>query len=325
MTTPLVSIVMPAYGHRTYILRTLDSVFRQTFKDYEIIVVNDGSPDDTATLLKPLARAGRITYLEQANQGQPTARNRGLAQARGRFIALLDDDDLWPEDKLEWQVNFLEQNPTVGVIAGVAQMIDEHERPGGRQDCHPSITFESLFNHNPIHTPGQTLIRADLLRSLGGFNPAIWGADDWDLWFRIIRRQEIVMQDRLALYYRMHPTNASKQVGRLLEGCCMVIKGHLKHAAPGRRWGLRRAGYRQIYGTFGSALVDVARHEVKEGRLGGAWRELVPLRAMGAGFFLDPAFCAWFLRDLLITPVWHRLRRARVALFKTREVKRRRA
>ena len=317
MTAPLVSVVMPTYGHREYILRSLDSVFRQTFRDYEIIVINDGSPDDTATLLKPLAQAGRITYFEQTNQGQSTARNRGLAQARGRFIALLDDDDLWPEDKLEWQVNFLEQNPTVGVIAGVAQMIDEQGRLGERRDFHPSITFEFLFEKNPIFTPGQTLIRADLLRSLGGFNPAIWGADDWDLWFRIIRRQEIVMQDRLALYYRMHPTNASKQVGRLLAGCCMVVKGHLKHAAPGRRWRLRRAGYRRIYVSFGSALVAGARHEVKEGRLGSAWRELVALRAMGPGFFLDPAFCAWFLRDLLVTPVWHRLRRAGLALLKT--------
>src|ERR1700719_2929443 len=104
---PAVSVIIPTYNHRDFVLDAIESVFAQTFTDYEVIVVNDGSPDDTASVLAPLASAGRIRYLEQANAGQGAARNRGIAQARGEFIALLDDDDRWPADKLEWQVGEL--------------------------------------------------------------------------------------------------------------------------------------------------------------------------------------------------------------------------
>ena len=113
-----VSVIVPTYKHRDFVLATLDSVFAQTFTDYEVIVVNDGSPDDTADVLRPLAEAGRIRYVEQENQGQAAARNRGIAQARGEFVALLDDDDLWPPDKLEWQVGCLRADPTAVAAYG---------------------------------------------------------------------------------------------------------------------------------------------------------------------------------------------------------------
>ena len=94
-----VSVIIPTYNHVDYVAETLETVFAQTFGDYEVIVVNDGSPDGTAEVLRPSREAGRIRYIEQANAGQAAARNRGLAEARGEFIAFLDDDDLWPPDK----------------------------------------------------------------------------------------------------------------------------------------------------------------------------------------------------------------------------------
>ena len=100
MGNPRVSIVIPTYQHCDFILRTLSSVFEQSLGDYEIIVVNDGSKDDTATVLAPLVDAGRITYIEQENRGQSHARNVGLSRARGEYIAFLDDDDIWPPEKL---------------------------------------------------------------------------------------------------------------------------------------------------------------------------------------------------------------------------------
>ena len=120
MSSPCVSVIIPTYKHQDFVLATLDSVFAQTFTDYEVIVINDGSPDDTAEVLLPLAEAGRIRYIEQKNTGQSIARNRGIAEAQGEFIALLDDDDLWPPDKLEWQVEALRRQPDVALIAGPA-------------------------------------------------------------------------------------------------------------------------------------------------------------------------------------------------------------
>src|SRR5438034_6092600 len=113
-----VSVVIPTYCHQDTIIDTLKSVFLQTFQDFEVIVVNDGSPDETAQLVAPLAAVGRIRYLEQSNQGQAAARNRGLEEATGEFISFLDDDDLWPADKLEWQVSYLERNPSIAAVGG---------------------------------------------------------------------------------------------------------------------------------------------------------------------------------------------------------------
>jgi glycosyltransferase involved in cell wall biosynthesis len=101
---PKVSVVIPTYGHRNYILDALTSVFEQSYTDREVIVVNDGSPRDTGSLLAPLVGTGRIRDIEQPNRGLAAARNPGLEAARGEYIALLDDDDIWPTDKLQWQV-----------------------------------------------------------------------------------------------------------------------------------------------------------------------------------------------------------------------------
>src|SRR4051794_22002333 len=125
---PLVSVIIPTYKHRDYVLRTLESVFAQTFTDYEIIVVNDGSPDDTADVLRPLVEAGRIRYIEQPNAGQASARNRGIAEARGEFIAMLDDDDLWPAGKLEWQVAEMHRDSDAVVIYGFAEFFGSIQR-----------------------------------------------------------------------------------------------------------------------------------------------------------------------------------------------------
>src|SRR4051812_10173624 len=102
--SPTVSVVIPTYGHCRYVLETIESALGQTFSSNEIIVVNDGSPDDTVVVLQPYTQTGRIRYFEQPNAGQASARNRGLAEATGEFVAFLDDDDIWPADKLAWQI-----------------------------------------------------------------------------------------------------------------------------------------------------------------------------------------------------------------------------
>src|SRR5438128_5360345 len=126
---PRVSVVIPTYRRQDMIINTLESVFLQTFQDFEVIVVNDGSPDETAQLLAPLAASGRIRYLEKCNQGQAAARNRGLAEATGEFISFLDDDDLWPADKLEWQVSYLERNPSIAAVGGGFEWIGDSIAP----------------------------------------------------------------------------------------------------------------------------------------------------------------------------------------------------
>jgi len=299
MSGPKVSIVIPSYRHRDFVLRTLASVFEQTMTDYEIIVVNDGSPDDTAALLAPLVEAGRIQYFEQSNQGQSKARNFGIERARGKYVALLDDDDLWPIDKLQWQVSYLDDNPDVGMVGGTLQAIDEHGAFRWKGSFFPVIDFEGLFAENPFLSPGQTLIRSDLLKRVGGMNPTIWGADDWDLWFRIAKVSRIVMLDRLSLYYRLHPGNASKQTARLLKAACETLETHLRAMPPRDRRRLRFDCHRTLYAGFGSVLVNAAKGQLRRGDFGAALKSVRDLLPLWSGIALDRRIRVSFLRDLV--------------------------
>src|SRR5690606_15916458 len=123
-----VSVVVPTYRHAGLVLETLDSVFAQSHEDVELIVVNDGSPDDTHEVLQPLVQAGRIRYVQQENSGQGAARNRGLAMATGEFVAFLDDDDLWYPHTLTTLVAALNERADAVMAFGDVERI----HPDGR-------------------------------------------------------------------------------------------------------------------------------------------------------------------------------------------------
>lgn len=228
LPVPEVSVVIPTYNHGEYILRTLESVFRQTFTDFEVIVVNDGSPDNTAELLRPFADAGRIVYLKQPNAGQGAARNRGIEAARGTYIALLDDDDLWPPDKLAWQVEAMNAAPETVLVYGTHTWL----RPDGSTEPSTARFLPSGFVHREflqgcwLLSPGQSLIRASALHAVGGFDPEIWGADDWDLYIRLAEQGPFHHEDRVALHYRLHQHNASRSALRHVRHYYKVIRKH---------------------------------------------------------------------------------------------------
>lgn len=227
-----VSVVIPTYNHAQYVLAALESVFAQTLPADEVIVVNDGSPDDTAERLRPLRDAGRIRYMEQPNAGQGAARNRGLAQARGSYIAFLDDDDRWPADKLQWQVDALEKAPAAVMVYGPHQLLS----PDGaevtddvNQSPHDPMgdAFTAFRRRNWILSVGQTLIRAEALRAVGGFDPTIWGSDDWDLYVRLARQGQFLFEPKVALHYRRHATNASGSALRHAVNHLKVVRRHI--------------------------------------------------------------------------------------------------
>jgi glycosyltransferase involved in cell wall biosynthesis len=225
---PAVSVVIPTYGHRDYVLEAIESVRRQTFCDYELLVVNDGSPDDTAELVGREAQAGRLRYIEQAHAGPSAARNLGLSESRGEFIAFLDDDDLWPNDKLEWQVAALRAEPSAVLAYGAVETFGIEGVscfPGA--DGPSGWVRERFLAKNWIRSPGQTLIRTAALRDAGGFDSTVWGADDWDVYLRLAARGPFVYRERRALHYRTHARNASYDVVRMFVNACRV---HARHA-----------------------------------------------------------------------------------------------
>ena len=279
----------------------LDGVFAQTFTNYEVIVVNDGSPDNTAQVLRPLADSGRIRYIEQLNAGQAAARNRGLAEAKGKFIAFLDDDDLWPPDKLEWQVECLHAQRESVLVYGLGQDlgVPENVFPAG---IGPSGDVRRQFaEQNHIRSPGVTLIRTEALRAVGGFDDTIWGVDDWDLYLRLSCIGEFSYLPRLALYYRTHESNASHDILRLHKNAILLCKKHQRLFSSLRLRGGMPAGMQKY---FVNGCITEAIHARELGEVALArklWLAAIKLN-------LWACLKVYFLKELVLvfSPFWSR-------------------
>jgi glycosyltransferase involved in cell wall biosynthesis len=236
MPPPLITVVIPTFNHRDYISATLASVFSQTLADYEVIVINDGSPDDTAEIVRPLAEVGRIRYLEHANRGEAAARNLGLAEARGRYVAFLDDDDLWPPDKLAWQARALADVPDAVLVYGTCMLFEgsqdpeaeaRGERAASLQQMPSGRVHTAFLRRNWIRSLGQTLIRRSTLAEVGGFDESIRLANDYDLYIRLASHGPFVLQKRCALFHRLHQDNASKEYWTHYTNVVAVRRKHL--------------------------------------------------------------------------------------------------
>ena len=277
MNSPKISVIIPAYGHAGLVLETLESVFAQTFADHEIIVVNDGSPDDTADRLRPLTEAGRIRYFEQANQGQAGARNRGLAEARGEFVAYLDDDDLWPPDKLEWQLRWLEERRCDVVVGNVSYLGGRDFVPVWAEEGEV-LEYRSFFAGNPIISPGQALIRGSLLKRIGPWDGRFRGSDDLDLWFRIAKKTPLWVTARIALHYRLHANNASKNAVLMATNVWAVLERHLEDMPRAERAFYHREAEHYLQGFLGARLITTVKSALVHGHLGLAVQAIQAMR-----------------------------------------------
>ncbi|MBA3515896.1 MAG: glycosyltransferase family 2 protein [Pyrinomonadaceae bacterium] len=203
---PAVSVIIPYYNTAQYIGETLDSLFAQTYTDYEVILINDGSPDteELERVLDPYR--ARVIYLEQENRGSSSARNTGLRVARGRFVALLDSDDLWHPEYLSVQVATLEDDPTVDVIFPNAMLFGDSLLAGKTfMDVCPvegEITFANLITQQCNVWVGVTARREIIMRA-GMFDESLGSAEDLDLWLRILHQGGRITYHRRVLgYYR---------------------------------------------------------------------------------------------------------------------------
>jgi glycosyltransferase involved in cell wall biosynthesis len=224
----LVSVVIPAYCVAPYIAATLDSVLAQTFKDYEIIVVNDGSPDtgELEAVLAPYR--DRITYLRQENQGVSGARNTGIRAARGKYIAPLDADDLWDPEYLAAQLALLETDPSLDVVYADARVFGDVPEAGRTlMQLSPSagpVTFERLVTRQCTVHLSVTVCRHDALLRAGLFDPALRRAEDIDMWLRIASQGgRIAYQRRVLGRYRRHAGSLSSDSAVMLETLLAVL------------------------------------------------------------------------------------------------------
>lgn len=211
--TPLVSVIIPTYNRAWIIREAIDSVLEQDFNDYELIVVDDGSTDNTPEILNNYG--DRIIILRQDNQGVSAARNRGLAEAGGQLIALLDSDDLWLPHKLSRQVDFFDKHP-----AAVINQTEEiwmrngvRVNPRNRHRKSAGMIFERSLGLCLI-SPSAVMIRKSLLEVVGGFDESLPACEDYDLWLRTSCRYPVHLIDTPLIIKRGgHPDQLSTTPG----------------------------------------------------------------------------------------------------------------
>jgi len=204
---PLVSVIMPAYNAAPFIAAAIDSVLAQTYTQFELIVVDDGSTDETAHIVHSYGR--RVRYIFQQNARQAAARNCGLRQASGELCAFIDADDIWLPEKLEKQVAFFKQHPEVGLVYCSMQMIDR----GGNslKECQANLRGEALSQillGKLAGVGGSTsIVPRRVVEEIGGFDTSLPPCEDTDLFWRIASLYPIDYLDEVLVLYRLHSQN----------------------------------------------------------------------------------------------------------------------
>jgi len=216
---PRVSILLTCYNHVKYLSACVEGVRRQTFRDFEIVAIDDGSKDGTREWLAQQPDIRCIFNAE--NLGTYETLNVGLRSTDGEFVAVLNDDDLWEPEKLSKQVQLLDAHPKVGLVHTGGTFIDgEGKQIEGNPLGFAFPRFETgdillgLVYENKV-IASAALARRSCFEQLGGFNREYFGSGDWEMWFRIAEQHEVGFVDEPLTHYRVHGANASHKLERI--------------------------------------------------------------------------------------------------------------
>lgn len=250
---PAVSVVIATYNRARFLPEAIESVLQQRFRDFELIVVDDGSTDETPELLK--SYAGRIRSLRQENRGPAAARNLGIRSARGRWISIQDSDDLAAPDHLETLFAFTEQNPDCGMVFANGAYLGgpEHNRETiipkekSRRLARDGVRLVDLFDKSIVRLQA-ALISKQCLEAVGGHDESLYICMDLDLAFRIFMRYPAAYLDKVVFLYRKHEGNIGRnQDLRLLENIRVIEKLLREFPQAGEILGMRRIAQRMAY------------------------------------------------------------------------------
>jgi glycosyltransferase involved in cell wall biosynthesis len=226
---PLVSVVIASYNMGKYLTHAVQSVLDQSYTNFEIIIIDDGSTDDTQVVLKPFLLDSRVKYYYQENKGQTVAKNKGISESKGHYIAFLDADDIWFPDKLEKQIPCFSLSPSIGVVYTNVEFIDEH---GANVDGWP-IKFYSgwvsgkllIDNFVPFCS---VVVRRECLEKVGIFDEKYRMGIDYDLWLRMSAHYEFYYLDAVTFQYRLWSGQMSHNYKKRFECAIAMMKSFLE-------------------------------------------------------------------------------------------------
>jgi len=209
MSRPAVSVIIPTHDRTALLIEALDSVASQTFGDYEVIVVDDGSTEDIAAAVRE--HATRPKVIQQPHQGPAAARNCGLLAACSDIVAFLDSDDLWLPEKLDVFTKAMAARADANIFYGPMAPIDEARRPvtGRTKVCHDGWITQALFCSSFVHVP-TIVCHKKVLLDAGGFKASLPVCEDYDLWLRLSIKQQFALIDEPLALRRLHGDRLSK-------------------------------------------------------------------------------------------------------------------
>ena len=266
---PFFSVIIPTYNRASMLREALDSVFAQTFTDYEVIVVDDGSTDDTPAIVARYE--DRVRFFRQENSGPGAARNLGIQNVSGEYVTFLDSDDLWFPWTLATFKRAIEQEATPALVSGTSVRIKDDQPALQREGPFRSDSFQNLLvacdgNNLPIGGTPSVAIRSEVVKRHQGFCALPINAEDLDLWLRLGEEQGFVrLLSPHVFAQRAHLGNVTNQISLQVRGVEYLISQERSGKYPGRQRKQRRR-----------ILAAVARNAslqcVRAGRLSGAFK-----------------------------------------------------
>src|SRR6266508_5650845 len=222
-----VTVVIPTHDRCALLALTLRSVLWQRDVELEVVVVDDGSSDDTAAVVAGLGDTRVRLVRHPTAQGVSAARNRGIAEARGAWVAFLDDDDLWAPDKLARQLQAAQHAGRAWVYAGEVSVDERLRVIDGGPPAPPEQVVELLERHNAVPAgASNVMVRADALARAGSFDTRLRNNEDWDMWIRLARLGAPAWVSRPLVALRIHSGNASRNMNRMLQELDVIERRH---------------------------------------------------------------------------------------------------
>jgi glycosyltransferase involved in cell wall biosynthesis len=248
-SSPAVSVVLPVYNGAKTIADTIASVLQQTFSDFELIVINDGSTDQTLDIIAEFSDA-RVSVYSFERGPLAGGRNRGIRLAEGEFIAFIDADDLWATDKLACQVSRLRSSPEAMLVYSWSDLIDEDDYllNHGSHVRFEGNVFKDLLVSCFLDNGSNALIRTIVLDHVGMFDETRTAAEDWDMWLRIAYKFPVVNVPVVQVFYRVHGSALSSNTERQESECRKVVIAALSRMPPSaEKDEIERNGERHLY------------------------------------------------------------------------------
>lgn len=221
---PLVSIVIPCYNHEKYVTETIKSVLNQTYKNIELIVIDDGSKDGSVAVIQELADKYGFTFIHRPNKGLSATLNESIGLSSGKYFSAIASDDIMMLEKIETQVEFMEANQEYGMCYGKVVFF---ENSIVNNSAHKKLNkngwiFDDLLKYGCFIPAPSVMIRKNVFGEIGGFDESLF-IEDWDMWLRIAKKYQIGFVDVCLAYYRGHESNSSKQTLKMYEAQKQIL------------------------------------------------------------------------------------------------------